>query len=477
MPDFVEVAVGAAVRSVTTPPAPPVSWVRQMAMVGSAAAGYGVAVQVGLWLKDPHHPIALFWPAAGVGASVVVLAARTSRRTVQLVVAAIAGANVLLNLLAGHAWPQVAAYTAANTVEAVLVGLAFVALSRRQPGPMHAMPSLVVAAVVGVGASTLVTLALLAPSLPLPPWHVTLNWAVPDLTGILVVGSILLSARSSPTGRRAEGVAQLATLLALCGWAFWFTVGVPIEWLPMVAVVWAAMRLGATWTAASSTLLAVAVAVGAGHGRGPFGAHPHRFGELLAGQAFSGFAVVTAMTLAAVVTERERAAKALAMLDPLTGLANRSMLTETAERILATNRPGSIVGLFYCDLDGFKQVNDSYGHAFGDLVLHSVAEQLRTSVRTGDLVARIGGDEFVILCPDLNHPSDTISITNRLGQVTTQTYSPDGDPVSVTVTVGHALADGPATLAELLRIADHRMYANKPHHRRRTDPQTTSQHE
>ena len=152
------------------------------------------------------------------------------------------------------------------------------------------------------------------------------------------------------------------------------------------------------------------------------------------------------------------------------------MLTDTAERILSTNWPGSVIGLFYCDLDGFKQVNYSYGHAFGDLVLHSVAEQLRSSVRASDLVARIGGDEFVILCPDLSHPNDTVTITERLTAITTRTHSPDGDPVEVTVTVGHALSDGPGTLAELLRIADHRMYANKPHNRRHTDRTTSGHH-
>ena len=84
----------------------------------------------------------------------------------------------------------------------------------------------------------------------------------------------------------------------------------------MIALIWAAMRPGTTWTAVSSTVVALAAAIGAGHGRGPFGAHPHDLIELLAGQAYSGFAVVTAMTVAAVVTERERAARALAMLDP-----------------------------------------------------------------------------------------------------------------------------------------------------------------
>lgn len=447
-----------------------VASLRQAALIAVGAGVYVAAVQTGLWLKDDAHAIALFWPAAGVGATAVILALRTSPRCAVSVLAAIASANVVLNLHAGNGWSMTAAFTLANTAESAVAGLTLTASRRRHPGVSGALPALLLAAAAAVTVSAFIAVALLPTGLNTSHVQQLLNWAVPDLSGILVVTSIVLTPRGVPTGRRLESACQFALLLALCALAYWFTTGLPIEWIPLGALLWSAKRLGPTWTAVSSTITALFVAIGAGHGRGPFGAHPHSLTEHLSGQAFSASAVVMAMTMVAVVAERERVTRALALRDPLTGLANRTMLSEVADRLLATNRAGCFIALFYCDLDGFKQVNDSYGHAFGDSVLHAVAEQLRSTVRAGDLVARIGGDEFVILCPDLSHPTDTLAIRARLAAITAGSRSPTGQPVTVTVTVGHAVTDGPAELVDMLRLADRQMYLNKPHavDRRRT---------
>jgi diguanylate cyclase (GGDEF)-like protein/PAS domain S-box-containing protein len=100
--------------------------------------------------------------------------------------------------------------------------------------------------------------------------------------------------------------------------------------------------------------------------------------------------------------------------DPLTGLANRTLLRDRLEHALARSaREGGATGVLFLDLDGFKQVNDSYGHATGDAVLLEVGSRLRTAVRPGDTVARLGGDEFVVVCEEVDDES-ALAVGRRL---------------------------------------------------------------
>ena len=120
--------------------------------------------------------------------------------------------------------------------------------------------------------------------------------------------------------------------------------------------------------------------------------------------------------LTSLVLERERAAAALrhaATHDPLTGLANRTSFFDTLGRALADRR-GPLVGVLYIDLDGFKPVNDRLGHGAGDHVLREVARRLHTVVRDGDLVSRLGGDEFTVLCREVGHVDELQGIAERL---------------------------------------------------------------
>ena len=104
------------------------------------------------------------------------------------------------------------------------------------------------------------------------------------------------------------------------------------------------------------------------------------------------------------VSDRKRLEAELnhrALHDPLTGLANRTLLAERMREVLARRGRHSRVGhLFYLDLDGFKAVNDRFGHAAGDAVLTQLAQRIIALLRTGDVAARLGGDEFAVLCDD-----------------------------------------------------------------------------
>jgi diguanylate cyclase (GGDEF)-like protein len=154
----------------------------------------------------------------------------------------------------------------------------------------------------------------------------------------------------------------------------------------------------------------------------------------------------------------------LALHDPLTGLANRVLFKERVRdelrRRVRTDRDVAVV---YADLDGFKEINDTWGHAAGDVVLTTLADRLRECVRPGDVVARLGGDEFAICCPDLSGIEDAMAVAHRLVDDSTAPVAIGSTLVRVSVAVGIALAepDEPADGAKLIARADLAMYAAK----------------
>lgn len=149
--------------------------------------------------------------------------------------------------------------------------------------------------------------------------------------------------------------------------------------------------------------------------------------------------------------------------DALTGLANRHLLKDRfASAIYRSDRNNSQVSLLFIDLDRFKQVNDSFGHTFGDRLLKQVAKRLNGHVRQSDTVARLGGDEFAVIFPDLpgtHHMEDTIrTILSTLAQP----YHIDSSDVYLSASIGVTVypEDG-NTIEELLRNADSAMYKAK----------------
>ncbi|SHN36876.1 putative bifunctional diguanylate cyclase/phosphodiesterase [Cryptosporangium aurantiacum] len=146
--------------------------------------------------------------------------------------------------------------------------------------------------------------------------------------------------------------------------------------------------------------------------------------------------------------------------DPLTGLANRTLFSERLETALLTDlaRPA----LLLVDLDGFKAVNDTRGHATGDQLLVAVAGRLRSAVRATDTVARLGGDEFAVLLPGMSSEADAVAVaTVILERVGEPASVGEGGPVTVRASVGIALADDRSTADLLLRDADLALYEAK----------------
>ncbi len=165
-------------------------------------------------------------------------------------------------------------------------------------------------------------------------------------------------------------------------------------------------------------------------------------------------------------TERKRFEKQLMYMathDPLTELPNRTLLQDRLEHaITGNNRKGLLVGLLLLDIDRFKLINDSLGHEIGDHLVRAVAQRLQQNIRPTDTLARLSGDEFVVICEDLPTPQESARVAKRLLSAMTQQFNVDGNLLSIAVSIGISLSpsDG-AAAQDLLRHADTAMHNAK----------------
>lgn len=149
--------------------------------------------------------------------------------------------------------------------------------------------------------------------------------------------------------------------------------------------------------------------------------------------------------------------------DPLTGLPNRLLLADRIEQAAALSARSKATFAIHClDLDHFKEVNDSRGHGAGDLLLAQAADRMRSCLRQGDTLARVGGDEFVLLETDVNSPEDAAATAERLIEAVRRPFDLDGTPAILTTSVGIALHEkGGQSTTELLQNADSALYRAK----------------
>lgn len=159
----------------------------------------------------------------------------------------------------------------------------------------------------------------------------------------------------------------------------------------------------------------------------------------------------------------EKELSQVANYDELTGIPNRRLLADRLNQALVqVQRSGRMIAVCYIDLDGFKQVNDRFGHDLGDKLLVEVTRRLQESLRAGDTLARLGGDEFVLLFNDLSSEQECLNILDRILEAVAMPHIIEGEMVSVSASIGvafHGAEDGNAD--SLLRRADQAMYIAK----------------
>lgn len=212
----------------------------------------------------------------------------------------------------------------------------------------------------------------------------------------------------------------------------------------------------------------------------PMSINGHRFGALDLYRDVAGDLSASAMDAAQVLAnvaaaylhyahDRAEAADNLDMLrqqslhDPLTGLPNRTLLRERLGQAVArASRSRTMVAVLFVDLDRFKTVNDEYGHHVGDQVLVAVAERVTSILRSGDTVARLSGDEFVVICEELTWKDQAERIADKVAVALAEVFEIDGEALELTASIGLAFCGSGASSPEtLLRDADAAMYQAK----------------
>lgn len=176
--------------------------------------------------------------------------------------------------------------------------------------------------------------------------------------------------------------------------------------------------------------------------------------------------VIKCLGIARDITQRRAAEERIAYLahyDQLTGLPNRVLFAELMEHALRkARREGIRLALMYIDLDKFKPVNDQYGHAIGDLLLQEVAKRMSDCLREADLLARIGGDEFVVLLQGIESNADALVPAGKILAELRRTFVIKGLALNISCCIGVAIyPDCGDDLIELTRHADEAMYASK----------------
>jgi diguanylate cyclase (GGDEF)-like protein len=299
------------------------------------------------------------------------------------------------------------------------------------------------------------------------------DYFVGDALGVLVVAPLLLAGRGAETRRSPRELVALILSTAAVSIAVFTDFGgswmVTMPYLLIPYFAWAALRFGTVGTAWTSLGVTAVASVFTAGGVGPFAlaGEPEGIAVTLL-QIFLAATVSFALLLAALVSDLsdrrqiEAALRHQATHDPLTGLPNRSRFAEELEDALsAAEVTGRRIGLLVCDLDGLKAVNDRLGHKSGDELLIEVAGRLRSSVRPDDLVARISGDEFVVLLLEVDDEILRRVARRLVAEVAEPVVLAPQREIRPSISVGAAVADEGDSPDSLFRVTDTALYRAK----------------
>ncbi|WP_298460894.1 bifunctional diguanylate cyclase/phosphodiesterase [uncultured Cellulomonas sp.] len=421
----------------------------------SVLVGYLVAAQGVFLLRDPVVTGAALWPAAGLTVAALLL---LPGRLWPWVLAAVAVAETGGDLAHGYPVGASLGWGLANCVEPLLGATLFRRIgSRRTLTPVHQLLLFLAVAVLAAPAvgATIGTAASVVLVGDLTWWEVWPEYAVGDALGVLIVAPVLLTARCRGVRRSATEAIALGAG-AVLGSVLVFDApwsessGRPV-FLIVPFFMWAALRFGVRGSAWLSLLLTLAV-----NALATFAAQPVPTASddgLTVLQLFFAVTVSSALLLAVVVgelTDRRDAERVLrheATHDHLTGLPNRAQLRADMDAALGVDAADpSRVALLVCDIDHLKTVNDTIGHAAGDDLIVEVGRRIRDSVRDGDVVGRISGDEFVVVLTDVDEDAAASLARRVIGAVAPAVTLDEHREIRPSMSVGLAMgAPGAAT--------------------------------
>lgn len=363
-----------------------------------------------------------------------------------------------------------------NAIEATLVVLfaAFIARGRSNIGLLSVR-----------GAVAVILAAVLVPSLTatigalgsvwtfgsdyFTGWR---TWWFGDALGLLVgipLGLMLRDtarsvARCRTTPTAVGGGVAAALLLALSGILAAAGSAWGAQQTALAASVILALTFGAAGAPVAAVLTASVTLIGLARSD-DFGSAPQE--QALLFVAFAAIYAIAATTEAGnramgELTEAHKKLERLARFDPLTGLVNRAeALTRLQSALDCSRSPGEHLGVLFCDVDRFKAVNDTYGHASGDIVLATLADRVCESVRHGDTVGRTGGDELLVLLPGLHNVDEAARIAEKIRARAAEPIHHSGASFSVTLSIGATLAMPGESVVDTSSRADAAMYQAK----------------
>ena len=437
----------------------------------SALAGaYFVAAVLGLTFASVNPSATAIWPPTGITLAACLILG------VEVWPAILVGA-FLANLTVQGTVATSLLIGVGNTLEGVIGA---VLVNRFAHGrmfflqPRDIVKFVVLTAVLSTAVSAtmgVTTLALAGYASWADYGHIWLTWWLGDSAGDLVVAPFLVLWASLPAPRwrvrwMLEGAALLVGLclvamLAFDGSSPLATVEhLPIEYLCVPFLFWAAFRLGRRCVATCVLVMCYIAIRGTVQGFGPFArAAPNE--ALLLLQAYLAVKAVTMLAAAAVVwrlRQAEKLARSQAAEDELTGLANYRHVMETLQlEIRRSQRAGRSFATLLLDMDGLKKVNDQLGHLAGNRALCRIAHCLRACCRATDTPGRFGGDEFAVILPETSAEG-----ARHLAERIVKHLAEDAEQPAVRVSIGLALYPDDGTSAEkLLTAADRELYRMK----------------
>jgi diguanylate cyclase (GGDEF)-like protein len=283
------------------------------------------------------------------------------------------------------------------------------------------------------------------------------SWWVGDAIGAMTAGWLVLAWTAAPhrADRSLLATSGLVLLPVVITTAIFFgaSEGEALLLPPLVA---AAIHLQQRWTALCVGAVTIIAAHATATGHGPF-VEATENASLVHLSVFLGVVSLTAAVLAAATTERDEAG-ARAHHDELTGLPNRRFLIQQMDAAIARRQPFT---LLFVDIDGLKTVNDTLGHAAGDVLLVSIAHRITEGLRRGDFAARLAGDEYTVVAFGPADESAAMSAGLRVADLLAVPFEVHGELLGVTASIGAAICDGEGDSGTVLRDADDAMYRAK----------------